>query len=88
MIGGLLLDPIDRVFQCNDMERMMSFQVFFAERDTAFTTTARGQTVGVLYFSSNFTESLDARRRYGVNTDEGEIETGEIPVWLDMSSKI
>lgn len=46
-----------------------------------------GRSIGVLFFGANFTEWLEARRRYGSELTPEEVDMGEIPIWLDMSNR-
>lgn len=62
-------------------------QVYYKEREEALSVTKSGASIGVLYFSPNFTEYLEARRLYGSELSEDEVEQGEIPIWLDMSNR-
>lgn len=47
----------------------------------------KGKLSGMIYFDKNFTQALQRRLENLRYTEDGDIETGEIKIWLDMSSK-
>lgn len=48
----------------------------------------RGKAWGSLSFANNYTESLVERTDYGQNVEDYILESAEMSVHLDMSSKL
>ncbi|KAE8751826.1 ABC-transporter, subfamily H member 01 [Frankliniella occidentalis] len=69
------------------LDHRMAHQVFYKEKGEALNVSRAGDSIGVLHFGPNFTEWLEARRRYGSELTAEEVDQGEIPIWLDMSNR-
>lgn len=61
---------------------------YYPDPESALEAVRRGQAWGTLYFTENFTDALFARMTLGKEADDETLDSSEIRVWLDMSSKL
>lgn len=54
--------------------------------DTAKGCVLKGDCIGYMHFASNFSEATMMRREEGRFTTDGDLNAGELQVYLDMSS--
>lgn len=63
------------------------FQDYYETPEKAIDAVKIGDAWGALYFTENFTDALVARMALGRGSDEETLDSSEVRVWLDMSSK-
>lgn len=65
----------------------MRVQKFYESDQEAADVVRRGKAWGSLVFAHNYSESLVERTEYGQNVEDYIVESAQLDVQLDMSSK-
>lgn len=61
--------------------------MYYDKLDEAKEDATHGKIVGVMYLSSNFTDTSEMRIEKGKDAESEILDLSEIKVWMDMSSK-
>lgn len=69
------------------MKNYVSLQKYLKTDDEAYDEVKRGKAWGALVFSDNYTDALVDRVENTRFAEDGSIESSEINIRLDMSSK-
>lgn len=67
--------------------RVGTFQKFYPTLEDAINSVKRGEIIGALHLSSNFSLATEERQRDGRDASDSSIENSNANYWLDMSSK-
>ncbi|CAG9862958.1 unnamed protein product [Phyllotreta striolata] len=69
------------------LDHPMIDKVYYESLDKAKEDAIHGKIIGVMYLSSNFTDTLEIRIKDGKDADEEIVDLSEIKVWMDMSNR-
>uniref|UniRef100_A0A0A9YM30 ABC transporter G family member 23 n=1 Tax=Lygus hesperus TaxID=30085 RepID=A0A0A9YM30_LYGHE len=61
---------------------------YYENPEDAIDAVRIGEAWGAIYFNENFTDALVARMALGRDSDQETLDSSELRVWLDMSSKM
>ncbi|CAH1102725.1 unnamed protein product [Psylliodes chrysocephalus] len=69
------------------LDHPMIHKVYYDKLDEAKEDATHGKIVGVMYISSNFTDTSEMRIEKGKDAESEILDLSEIKVWMDMSNR-
>lgn len=65
----------------------MKLKEYYTKFEDAYAAAKKGKVMGIIYFASNFTESLTDLRDDGRNARNGSFQNSEIQIYMDKSDQ-